>query len=67
MPELPEIIILARQMRRELIGKTIRAIIEKTKTGSTLRFSRSQSKAQSGSQSAFRPLDCDPAGAIVIY
>jgi formamidopyrimidine-DNA glycosylase len=26
MPELPEIIILARQMRRELVGKTIRAI-----------------------------------------
>jgi len=30
-------------------------------------FSRSQSKAQSGSQSASGPLDCDPAGAIVIY
>ena len=67
MPELPEIIILARQMKRELVGKTTRAIIEKIKTGSPHSFSRSQSKAQSGSQSAFRPLDCDPAGAIVIY
>ena len=28
------------------------------------KFSRSQSKAQSGPQSAFRPLDCGPAGAI---
>jgi hypothetical protein len=27
----------------------------------------SSTKAQSGSQSAFRALDCDPAGAIVIY
>jgi hypothetical protein len=54
-------------MKRELVGKATRAIIEKIKMGSPHSFSRSQSKAQSGSQSAFRPLDCDPAGAIVIY
>ena len=35
-----------------------------TKEEVLARFSRSQSKAQSGPQSAFMPLDCGPAGAI---
>jgi formamidopyrimidine-DNA glycosylase len=35
MPELPEITVLARQMRTQLVGKTITRVIETIKTGST--------------------------------
>jgi len=48
-------------------ARVARALERLFELGRQHKFSRSQYKAQSGSQSAFRPPDCDPAGAIVIY